>query len=176
MKKVFIGLGIVLLAAGAAYFIFEVEVSGAHYESAAYGISFRYPEGYLLSEAERGNAERFHYAIVMVRADEANPPIGGEGPRAVTIDVYQNNLDNLSLADWLDTGQSNFKLGDGTKSAATVDGVDAIRYRWSGLYEGETTAFLHRGSIIAISATFFENTDEQYWVYEDLLKSIELER
>lgn len=145
------------------------------YSNSVYGISFTYPKGYVLTEGERGNAERAQYSIVLVAEADAMPPIDGEGPTAITVDIYQNNLDQLSLLDWLNgTAVSNFKLGDGTYSSTTVNGTEAVSYNWSGLYEGETTAFLHAGNIVVVSMTRLTPQDVIITDYRALLSSIEL--
>jgi len=146
------------------------------YANGVYGISFQYPAGYVLTEREVGNAERGHYNITIVREEDATPPENGEGPTAITIDIYQNNIDNQTLIDWLtNTNASNFKLGDGAYASTTVNGTEAVSYRWSGLYEGETTAFLHDGNIIAVSVTYFTREDQIRADYYALLASLNLE-
>jgi hypothetical protein len=145
------------------------------YNNSTYGIAFNYPKGYVLSEGEKGNAERMHYAIVLVQEADAVLPQNGEGPTAITIDIYQNNLDKLSLLDWLNgTAVSNFKLGDGTYSSTTVGGKEAVSYAWSGLYEGETTAFLHKDNIVAVSVTRLTPEDTILTDYQELLSSVQL--
>lgn len=145
------------------------------YHNSVYGISFSYPKGYVLSEGERGNAERAHYAIVLIAETDAAPPVNGEGPTAITIDIYQNNLDKQSLLGWLKgTAVSNFKLGDGTYVTTTVQGKEAVAYRWSGLYEGETTAFLHKENVIAASVTWLTPEDKIVANYRELISSVRL--
>lgn len=143
------------------------------YTNDAYGITFDYPDGYVLQETERGNAERGHYWVTLIRTEDATPPENGEGPTAISIDIYQNNLDKQTLFDWLTgTNDSNYKLSDGASASTTVAGEDAVSYRWSGLYEGETTAFLRNDNIVAISVTYLTPQDVNITVYRDLIKSI----
>lgn len=172
---------LVLLIAGAYFYgkqMFTQEpvaIPGATgenlYANGTYGFSFVYPDYYVLTEQEVGNAERMHYAVTLVDTDDTVLPEGGEGPTAITIDVYQNNLDKQTLDDWLETNQSNFKLGAGTRAVTSVGGKEAITYSWSGLYEGETTAFIHGDNIIAISVTYFSRTDQIRADYLALLAS-----
>lgn len=139
------------------------------YTSEAYGISFSYPEGYLISEGAVGND---HYAIRLVREEDAIPPENGEGPTGVTIDIYANNT--LPLSEWVATSNlSNFTLGDKSSTPTTVSGVPAVSYRWSGLYEGETTAFLYNGNVVAVSVMRIK-PEEHTEAYEELLSSFEL--
>lgn len=154
----------------------ETEVRGVeHYQNTLYGIAFDYPLGYVLEEGERGDGHRTHYSIVLVRKEDSAPRVDSEGPTAITIDLYQNNLDNQTLPGWL-TGnnRSNFKLSDGTYASTSVDGREAIAYRWSGLYEGKTTAFLHREQIVAATVTFITPEDENIGTYRSVLASFRL--
>lgn len=154
------------------------------YRSESAGVAFSYPADYVLTEAERGNAERSHYSIVLVRAEDAVVPENGEGPTAISIDIYQNNLDKQTLIGWLtDSNQSNFKLSPTGTYASTTVGVsggggrgevEAVNYRWSGLYEGETTAFVHRDNIVAMSVTWLTPEDRIVSSYRSLMKSLSL--
>jgi len=175
-----IGLVLILLA----YFLYqEAEKAPAvpddtaqTYVSERYGVSFSYPEGYVLSEREAGDAHRGHYAITLVRAEEATPPQGGEGPTGITVDIYQNDIDQQTLVAWVTTTNgANFKLGDGTYASTTVAGQEAIRNQWSGLYEGETTTFVDGEQIIAVSVTRLLPEDHKV-AYALVLGSMELTR
>lgn len=184
-----VGAGVLILAALGVYFLLPPRNAVApepvvtpqttqtmkHYENATYGIAFDYPLGYVLDEGERGDGHRGHYGIVLIREEDSAPRINGEGPTAVSIDLYQNNLDNQTLLGWL-TGSnaSNFKLSGGTYASSTVDGKEAVTYRWSGLYEGETTAFLHNGRIVAVSVTWLTPEDVNIATHKALLASLRL--
>lgn len=188
MKKTLIWLGIIAVLAVGAWLLLsmaspeipEAPVEGQPvveaYSSEAYGIAFEYPAEYVLTESEQGNGERAHYAIVLVEPQDVEVPENGEGPTAITVNIYQNNLDDLSLMEWV-TGSSfsNYKLGPMTHASTSVDGVEAVQYSWDGLYTGETTAFLYEGNVIAVSVTYFTPTDAKVVAYRALLGSIELQ-
>src|SRR3989338_6659746 len=109
------------------------------YDNATYGISFKYPENYVLSERNTGNGERAsHNITLMDKTDAANIPVGGEGPVAITVDIFQNNLDTQTVENWINNSSaSNYKLSpDGALSPATVGGASALAYGWDGLYRG----------------------------------------
>lgn len=176
---------LVLLGAGAAAFVIQSKTDGnsapigaaeREYVNDVYGISFRYPDTYQLEEAERGGWHRGLYVITLMRKADLPPPEGGEGPPAIEIAIYQNNLDQMSLHGWLvGTNFSNYKLSfDGLVSSTTVDGAEAIAYNWSGLYTATTTAFLHKDSLIAASVMFLERGDEIVRTYYALLDSLQL--
>jgi len=148
---------------------------GTTYKNDSYGISFTYPEGYVVSEGEKGDAHRGHYNITLIRKEDSAPRENSEGPTAVTIDIYQNNIDQQTLIGWL-TGSnaSNYKLVKGGYSRTAVASAEAVSYAWSGLYEGDTTAFRHNGNIIAVSVTHLTPEDTNVQTYQDILSSIKL--
>src|SRR5690349_15422730 len=82
------------------------------YQNEKLGLAFTYPAEYVVQEAEVGSAERQHYSvIVMNEKDLKTTPTGGEGPTAISFDFYQNNLDKLSVVDWVTkTSDSNYTL------------------------------------------------------------------
>ena len=181
MRQVISALGIILAVGIVTYLVVGVRtvplapIDTYEYVSETYGIAFDYPEGYVLEQGERGTGERRHYAITLIKETDLPPAANGEGPTAITIDIYQNDIENLSLNEWLTgTNQSNFKLGDGTYASTTVDGASAVAYRWSGLYEGETTALIHKDNVVALSVTFLTPEDAIIDVYRDILDSIGL--
>jgi len=182
MRKLAVVLGVILLALVATYVYFlnadknvpEVQVqSDKTYQNDRYGISFTYPNDYILSEGERGAEGSGHYAIVLVRQEDAAPRENSEGPPGITIDIYQDA--GHGLIGWLkNSDQSNFKLSDGTFASTTVSGADAVSYHWSGLYEAEDTAFIHNGNVISVAVTHITNTDPQIADYRKLLASFNL--
>ncbi len=145
------------------------------YNSGKYGLEFKYPDGYVLTERETGNAERARYTVTLVREEDSIPPRNGEGPTAITFDIYQNNLDKQTPLDWLkNTDNSNFKLSDGKYSTTTVGGVEGLSYSWSGLYEANAIVFPHKENIVAATVTFITPEDENIDVFADIVESIEL--
>ncbi|HEY4516706.1 MAG TPA: hypothetical protein VJG64_02065 [Candidatus Paceibacterota bacterium] len=100
---------------------------------------------------------RKHHVITLMRKEDLPLPEGGEGPSAITIDVYQNDLDHLGAEAWArNTSSSNFKLGDGRFSSTTVSDLPALSYLWSGLYEGTTIVVAQPKWIYAFSVTYLE--------------------
>lgn len=128
------------------------------YSSAEYDISFTYPSSYVLSEQDApGSAQRAHHTITLIRAEDLPAPEGGEGPPAITIDIFQNTLDSQSAREWItNTSNSNYKLGDGTISSTTIGSRDALSYRWSGLYEGTSVVTATDDWVYMFSVTYME--------------------
>jgi hypothetical protein len=147
------------------------------YTSSKYGVTFSYPDTYALQERELGNAERWHHSIVLINKEWlAKMPDGGEGPPAIGVDIYQNNLDKLSLEEWVrGTSLSNFKLStDGKLSLASVAGAKAFYYQWDGLYRGESYVTTHSGNIVVFSATYNAEDDQIRKDFREVLGSVSL--
>ncbi len=173
MKSTVLGILVVLaLLVAGGYFLTKKEAAVPvpvvnSYENQQFGVSFTYPEGYVLTE--RSLEDR--YAITVVREEDALPPENGEGPTAITVEVFTNAS---TTEDWLATNASNYQLGGGTYLETSVASAPALRYGWSGLYEGETTAFVHEGRVIAVSVTYLTPQDQIRADYEALLASMSL--
>lgn len=170
MKKLFLILCFLFVVAvlGATWF-YRAEVPESSnisktYDSQKFGFRFIYPARYFLEEKEIGDGHRWHYFVSLTDdteenrlVHEGNPPDGGsgrEGPIAITFDIFQNDLDELTVPSWIKTrGESNFKLSDGALEYPVYGGAYAAQYRWSGLYNGESAVFRHRDAIIMATAT-----------------------
>ncbi len=147
--------------------MFTVDGQFKRYQSDKFGFEFYYPKNYFLEEREVGDGHREHYLIMLTEDTEENKLVregkspGREGPIAITIDIYQNNLDALTLEQWLkETNNSNFKLSsDGIYSHISVAGQKAILYKWSGLYEADNVAFIKGDRIYSIAATYIAPDD-----------------
>jgi hypothetical protein len=182
MKGPIIGIVIVLALLGAgAIFFAESAFNPAPpasleqlYANELFGISFSYPVGYVLAEAEVGVLGRTHHVITIIAEADAIPRANSEGPTAITIDVYQNDTNPLTLSEWLATDESNLRLGSGETTAGMIQDTEVVQYAWSGLYEGETIAFLHNDRIIAVSVTYMSKSDPLYAVSQSLLDSLRL--
>ncbi|PIR83662.1 hypothetical protein COU18_03200 [Candidatus Kaiserbacteria bacterium CG10_big_fil_rev_8_21_14_0_10_51_14] len=172
-------LVLLAVALGAYAFLFKSSISTpfADYENSEYGIRFKYPASYKVQEHEVGNSERGHYAIVLIDKEAlANLPEAGEGPTVMSVDIYQNNLDQLSLENWIrGINDSNFKLSiDGKLSSTSVAGVSAYFYRWDGLYRADSYALAHKDNIVVFSATYLGEKDQIRKDFEKVMDSVVL--
>ncbi|MDP3958193.1 MAG: hypothetical protein Q8Q36_01870 [bacterium] len=171
--KNIIALALLLLVAGGFYFLFKSGLVRApeallnSYRNEAYGIEFTYPDGYVLDEKEVGNGERRHYNISLfedtpfVRDLLAGKVLGTEAPPSISVDFYQNDLDNQALWAWIrGTNFSNWKLSDERYASTTIDGTEAVTYTWDGLYRGESVVFLHGGNVVMLSVTYHTPEDK----------------
>ena len=147
------------------------------YANSIYGISFSYPDTYALQEREVGNGERYHYVITLIdKGALANIPQDGEGPPAISIDIYQNDIEKQKIEKWIrGNGFSNFKLSpDGAISTTTVAALEAYAYTWDGLYRGESVVFAHRENIIMVSVTYLSPDDAIRSDFSNILASLAL--
>lgn len=177
MKGEVVGIVVVLalLATGAIFFAgnFFTQPTPAMqtYQNDMYGISFSYPEGYILSEDDVNPlGTPRHHVVTIIREEDAVPRLNSEGPTAITLDFYESST---TLANWLASPVSNLYLGS-SYASTTVDGEDAVSYGWSGLYEGNTVAFTHKNAVVAATVTFISPADQIVADYEALLSSIRL--
>lgn len=179
MKPTVLGIVIVLslVAAGAIFYGGSAFAPSSQqslvqtYSNEAYGLSFSYPVGYVLSERS-GNNNAYH--ITLIREEDAVPVVGGgEGPRAITVDVYTLPEDQ-TVIDWMNTSPfSNFGLGQEKKyEERVVAGTTAVRYSWSGLYEGITTVLTQGNRVYTISVSFNSPADDIRFDYESVLDSL----
>jgi hypothetical protein len=100
---------------------------------------------------------------------------GRDGPVAITFDLYQNNLDKLTLESWLkSTAVSNFKLSDGTYVSTKIAGHDALKYHWSGLYEADNIALATPDSILSVAVTYINPAESIRQDFENIVDTIRI--
>lgn len=155
--------------------------TGKTFTSHAYGISFSYPENYFLEEKETGTPQRSRHSIIITKDTKENRLLR-EGksedrkePTSITIDIYKN-FENQNAETWIKgNSNSNYKLGDNEIQTITVSGIDALSYRWNGLYGGNSIVLRHKGNIVMMSVTFLELSDEIVRVFESVIETLSLE-
>jgi hypothetical protein len=136
------------------------------YASSELKLNFQYPENYILEERTITEGERLHKSIVLIEDTPGNREllsgeIAGEGPTAITIDVFQNNLDKQSAENFIkNSSNSNYKLGDGELEEGTLAGLSAYRYNWDGLYRGESIVAANDDFVYMFSVTTLTANDE----------------
>lgn len=145
------------------------------YTSAEYGVEFRYPSSYELTERDTpGNAQRRHHVVTLIRAQDLPPPQGGEGPPTITVEMFQNDLDDQTTEQWIrNSSSSNFKLSlDNRLSTTSIAGQSALSYTWDGLYRGDTIAIARPAYVYAFSVTYREPTDPIRSDFENLMRTV----
>ncbi len=147
------------------------------YDSAQYGLRFTYPDSYVLTERDEGSGERSHHIIILMdKVAAANIPVGGEGPTAITIDIFGNGIDTLPVETWIkNTSASNYKQSiDGVLTPSTVGGIGGLSYTWDGLYRGESAVIAHKELMLMLSVTSLESIDTIRSDFAALLSSLQL--
>jgi hypothetical protein len=150
------------------------QVQTKSYENEAYGLSFMYPSTYEINEREVGDAHRGHYSIAVL--ENVAIPENGEGPTAITLDIFQNNLDRQTVSDWIkNSNNSNYKLSHDILATTTIAGKEGLSYTWDGLYRGESVVFEHKDSIIMLSVTSLTPEDKIRKDFETVLSTLKLD-
>lgn len=142
----------------------EQVVTMKTYTNERLGVSFEYPDIYVVTEksGETGNPPRFDITVVNAKdyAEMASSTTPREGPLSMTITVFENGAQKFSLWDWIKKSDtSNWNISDGSYASTTIAGVEAVAYAWEGLYHGDTIAFVSNGTAYTASVTAMEPTD-----------------
>jgi hypothetical protein len=129
-------------------------------------ISFQYPAYFFLEERVVNSSQRYHRQIMLTEDTEENRLVREgrteprEGPTAITIDIFQNDLDNMTLMQFVTgTNNSNYKLGSGKVSTTTIGSLTGLEYFWSGLYEGRSFVASNSENIYHFAVTFMGSED-----------------
>lgn len=146
------------------------------YSSEALGLSFAFPGRYDLTEKDLSSGHRNRHSLVLIE-DGYVPPQDGEGPTAVTIDVFQNDLDGYTASGFA-TGasDSNWKLGPGALTPRTVGGEEGVEYTWSGLYEGRSVVVARPDYVYMFSVTRMGEDDPILEAFDRVLETVEFAR
>ena len=146
----------------------------AAYQNTAYGVSFEYPKSYKLTEIVQNGTG----TMVTIFEKEVHVPQDGEGPTAITVNMYDNApaaKGGKSPAQiWIDTSPySNSKLSTMTPGTTQIGGQDGLLYTWDGLYQGTTVVTEHNGAVIAFTVTYDGDTDmEKREAFTKLIESV----
>ncbi len=142
------------------------------YRGEQYGIRFKYPGGYFLSENNTGDGHRYAHAIVLTDSDPRVIPQNGEGPTSITIAIFQNNLDHYTTEQWIrGNNNSNFKLSpDGMLQEVAVGGERGLGYRYSGLYEFDSVVIARPENVYMFTVSWM---DERARMRKDFTKLLE---
>jgi hypothetical protein len=158
-------IGVVLHLAKPAVVITEVSTTAqAEYENSAVGLAFSYtagPTGYVLEERiPADNVPSLLTTITLTPAEEharfvENPPIGGEGPAVIAINVFKND-DNRFPLDWAmqypEYSSYNLKLG--LDEEMVVGGANALEYNADGLYPARQVIVAHDAFMYVLTGQY----------------------
>ena len=149
------------------------------YADQALGISFTYSNGYFLEERDIDTTRRLHRQIILMEDNEWNRKLARgeikdtEGPPAITVDIFQNDLDRQSAREFITgSNNSNYKLGPGTISTSTKGDTVGLEYPWSGLYEGRSFVVANEDYVYMFSVSYLSPEDQIIDDFEALLKTV----
>ncbi len=145
------------------------------YISGSGNLTFNYPGYYVLEEREVAGGERGEQHLTLIKESELKRE-ASEGPTSINIDIYQNDLDQLTTEQWIkNDARSNFKLSpDGKLSSTTLASRQALTYLWDGLYRGQTIALTTTKNVYTFSVTTLTATDKIKSDFEALLKTVDI--
>lgn len=174
-------LTVEVLTATAAAAVPESNV--VSWTSTDFGIVFDFEMGtdpFLLSEIPNPEPGLV-MAWSMIRESElAATRDAAFGPRGLVIEAFEfvPGLEPVSAESWVrGTVRSNLGMGDGELKATEVGGLPAVRYTWTGSYEGMSVAVLAEGRLWLFTMLFRDDIGELGAEYGALLASVEfLER
>jgi len=189
MYKTLVGVAVVLVLAGAAWFgasrylVSKLDGTGGvtasqekdpmvEYRSAELGITFAYPEQrYTLSVHASGNAEREWHTVTLVPSTFV-PVEGGEGPPSISIAAYSN--EGVTLEQWIrGDARSNFKLSiDGALVPLALNGRSGYAYRHSGLYKTDAVAVAVNDRVYVFESGWLALTDQSRTDFLRILDSV----
>ncbi len=149
------------------------------YSSLKLGLSFNYQAYYYLEEKALGSGERRHYALILTEDTDENRRVrqgleeGREGPPAISIDAYQNDLDGYGAEIWIkNTNFSDFKLSDGNLAPVMIGGESGLAYRSTGLYETDNSVVARPGYVYRFAAGWLTAEDRIRSDFQELLQSV----
>lgn len=187
-KPLAIAIALILITAAGAYWYFNSQKTPSmtmgtenmvDFANETYGISFFYPTSYFMTEKETGTTAKTQHSIVLVKDTPDNRAImngtatvASEGPTAITIDIYQNT-GKLAVRDWI-THDTNWTVATKSATDATVAGLPAVTYSWSGLYEGKSYVVVKGDKVYVLSVTWLTPEDQIIKDFDMVLSSMKL--
>jgi hypothetical protein len=142
------------------------------YHSEHVGLDFNYPTTYTLTTRHDSYAGAEIHVLTLLDASVQVPDMS-EGPAAISI-IEIPITATTTLAQWVrENSISNFYLSpDQTLSSTTVGGVDALAYRYSGLYESDAIAVEHGGKIFIFAGAWLDANDAIRADFKNILASV----
>jgi len=187
--KNFFFLIIIIVVVGGGWFFLRLQEEGKtilrfqiyqKYILNDFGVHFAYPKNYFLVEKQINTVSRRHFQVTLLEDTPENRLLvegklpGREGPPAITIDTFQNNLDRYTGEDWIRrTSFSNFKLGNGVLEETLLGGEEAFAYSWSGLYEGRSVVRADENNVYMFSVTYLAPSDQIVKNFNSILQTVE---
>jgi hypothetical protein len=187
MKKISMVLILIGSILGGAYYfvikdkedIREEIMSMTYYDSEILGLSFDYPTTYFIQEKDESTSERNMYSVVLAEDTEENRRVfsglepGREGPPTISITIFQNNLDNYTAREWIESSSfSNYKLSNGILTETVIDDMVAFSYQATGLYENDNVVVAHEDFVYMFTVFYLTPADGIRSDFEEMLRTV----
>ena len=154
----------------------QIAIETIQYESTEFGFSFLYqvaPDEFVFREIRVADVELAAIWLLTRREALEGTLSESEGPPGIRIDVRVISPPPASAEDWVrNSSASNFALGSGEVTDATVGGHEAVAYSWSGLYEARSVVVLVDGRVWSFTVTSSGDFSEIEAAFNDLLRSV----
>ncbi|MDP1624940.1 MAG: hypothetical protein Q8L64_04180 [bacterium] len=150
----------------------QVQTVMQDYSTNDWRVGFKYPDTYTLTETDLSTPQRNRISLALIEKGYV-PPEMGEGPTAITVDIFRNvQNERYTAEEWIKgNSASNYKLGPGELTARTVNNHQAYEYRWSGLYEGKSVVVATDDFVYMFSVTFNSPDDITMSDFESVLST-----
>lgn len=184
LKTIQIILAVGLLAGagyfGYKYFMEKSQYVGVNpntpvsmrYENTAQGIAFSYDSKYELQERTEGDV------LTLVLLERGyTPPVNGEGPPTISIQIVPSDMAKLTLDEWLPgvAAKGISVRKDMLLATTTAAHREAYLFRTDGLYAGYATAIKAGARVYVFNATYISIEDEILNDYAKLLTTVEVQ-
>lgn len=155
----------------------------SEYRNDAYGLTFSYQTGsagYVLEERTPGsNTTPLLTTITLTTQGDhermqMSPPIGGEGPAVIAINVFANNDRQFPLAWAMEYPEySSYNLKTSPDEEIVVGGANALAYTADGLYPARQVIAAHGSYIYVLTGQYLDPESALRADFDNLVASVQ---
>lgn len=156
--------------------------SAASYENARLGLAFTYKDdttGYVLEERPTDQSAGAPIATITLTPYEdyqrmqTNPPIGGEGPAGIAVNVFANTEKQFPLAWAMARPEySGYNLKISPDEELVVGGANALSYTADGLYPARYVIVAHGSYMYVFTGQYLDPDSNLRRDFDALLPTI----
>jgi hypothetical protein len=151
--------------------VVEESPDGFSLHKSSFGVSFSYPDTYILFKENDPDARE---AITLITKADARAleesEVPREGPTAITLQIFESAL---PASNWIKQNpRSNYNEDFVPYRTSSLAGEEAFVYGWSGLYEGESVLVAREGRLYLFSVTWMSADDPIRFDFRDLLATV----
>lgn len=143
----------------------EVAPTAMTYTNPTYGVTFQYPDTYYVIEQKLTDPRIATGVSITLLEKGVAVPENGEGPTAITLNIYDKALVDIPNENPLDvwirsSPLSNFKTATViVPTQVNLGALDARTYTWDGLYPGTSVVTGKDTNVFMFSVTYNGQTD-----------------